>query len=163
MSSNSILIIPTSNVASPIITSATLAGSAMMYQAAPSSYFCLPQTSLHDTLPPPSSQFLLQPSSALYLSQISSPMSPPHRSSYLYLSSLLQSPSLQLCTQLPYLRCVPVVPFLSKVRVGLPSVIYSSTSCSLQCPLCLSNSSDDRPKGGFRHRLRRLFRRAASE
>ncbi|KAH9985259.1 hypothetical protein BJV77DRAFT_122723 [Russula vinacea] len=84
---NSMLILPESDVASP----ATIIpmGSAMMVQASPSSYLCLPQSSSHESLLRPSSQYFAQPSSALYLPQQSSAL-------------LLQTPSLQLCVPAPY-------------------------------------------------------------
>lgn len=159
MSYNSLLLIPTSNVVSPVVTSVIPVGSPMVVQlqveAAPSSSLCLSRTSSHESFHRPSStQYFPQPSSALC--QLSSALSPSHPSSFLCLPQphsiavpavIHASPLSEACIPVPSREVVS--PYVVGHIIGLPS----------RCPLCSSNSSNNRAKVGFKRRLQRLFGR----
>jgi hypothetical protein len=162
MSYNSLLLIPASNVASPIVTPVIPVGSPMVVQlqveAAPPSSLYLSQTSSHESShQPSSSQSFPQPYSALYLPQLSSALSPAHPSSFLCLPQPLSIPAPAVIHASPLSEaCIPVVPSQKVVSaygvgdsIGLPS----------RCPLCSSNSSsrNNRAKVGFKRRLQRLL------
>jgi hypothetical protein len=160
MSYNSLLLIPASNVASPIATPVIPVGSPMVVQfqveAAPLSSLYLSQTSSHESLHrPSSSQPLPQPSSALYLTQLSSAQTPPHPSSSLCLPqpSSIPVPAVIHASSLSE-ACIPVV--LSQ-KVVSAHVVGHSIGFPSRCPLCSSNSSNNRAKGGFKRRLQRLL------
>jgi hypothetical protein len=159
MSYNSLLLIPASNVASPIATPVIPVGSPMVVQlqveAAPLSLY-LSRTSSHEFLHrPPSSQSFPQPSSGLYLTQLSSAQTPPHPSSSLCLP---QPPSIPVPAVIHAISlsdaCIPVVP---SQKVVLAYVEGHSIGFPSRCPLCSSNSSKNRAKGGFKRRLQRLL------
>jgi hypothetical protein len=157
MSYNSLLLIPASNVASPIVTPVIPVGSPMVVQlqveAAPSSSLYLSRTSSHR---PSSSQSFPQPSSALYLlPQLSSAQSPPHPSSSLCLP---QPPSI------PVPAAIHASPLSEACISGVPSqivvsgdVVGHSIEFPSQCPLCSSNSSNKRAKVSFKRLLQRLL------
>ncbi len=159
MSYNSLLVIPTSNMASPIVTPVNQVGSPVMVQlqfdAAPSSSLCLFQSFSHEPLHCPSSSqsFLPQPSSALYLPQFSSALSPPHPSPSMCLP---QPPSISIPAIMhasPLSEAyIPAVP--SQEVVSAYVVPYS---IGLRCTSCSSNSNNNRSKGGFKRRLQRLL------
>jgi hypothetical protein len=160
MSYNPLLLIPASNVASLIVTPVTPVGSPMVVQlqveAAPSSSLYLSRTSSHESLHRPSlSQSFPQPSSALYLLQLSSAQSPPHPPTSLCLP---QPPSIPVpavihAGPLPE-ACIPVVPSQKVVsaQIGGDGIGFPA-----RCPLCSSNSSNNRAKVGFKRRLQRLL------
>lgn len=164
---NSMLVLPDSDVASPVTATIIPMGSAMMVQASPSSYLCLPQSSSHESLPRLSSEYFVQPSSALYLPQQSSALylpqlslsqSPPHPSSYLCFS---QSPSntvskIMHASPLPE-ACVPVVRSLKAVSANALSYSIAPPSGSTGCPRCSRNSNTNRSKGAFKRWLRNLL------
>jgi hypothetical protein len=157
MSYNSLLLIPASNVASPIVTPVIPVGSPMVVQlqveAAPSSSLCQCRTSSHDSSHRPSSSH--QPSSALYLPQLSSALSHPHPSSSLCLPKppLIPVPAVIHASPLSE-ACIPVVP--SREVASAYEVGYSIGFPS-RCPLCPSNSSNNRAKVGFKRQLQRLL------
>ena len=148
MSYNPLLLIPASNVVSPIATPVIPVGSPMVVQlqveAAPSS-----PESLHRPSP---TQYIPQPSSAVY--RLYSSLSPPH-------------PSSSLCLPQPSSIPVPAVIYaspLSEAYIPVPSkkaasayVVGHSIGLPPQCPLCSSNSSNNRAKVGFKRRLQRLL------
>ena len=147
ISYNSLLLIPASNVGSPIVTPVILVGSPTVVQlqveAAPSSSLYL-------------SQCFPQPPSALYLPQLSSALSQPHPSAFLCLPkpSLIPGP-VPAITHAPLSgACIPVFP---SREVASAYEVGSSIGFPSQCPLCSSNSNNNRAKAGFKRRLQRLL------
>jgi|SRR6267154_1482014 len=160
MSYNSLLLIPASNVASPIVAPVIPDGSPIVVQlqveATPSSSLCLSRTSPHETLHlPSSSQSFRQPYSVQYLPQLSTAQSPPHPSSS---PCLPQPPSIPI-TAIIYASplseaCIPVVPSQKAVSAH---VVEHSIGFPSRCPLCSSNSNNNRAKVGIKRRLQRLL------
>lgn len=152
MSYNSLLLIPTSNVASPIVTPVILVGSPMVVElqveaAPPSSLYLSTRTlsrkPLHD---PSSSQSFPQPSSALYL---------PHPSPSLYLPQppsipvpvvIHASPSSEVC-----------IPLASSSKVVSAYEVGYTIGSPSRCPLCSSNSDNNWVKVGLKRLLWHLF------
>lgn len=154
--SYSLLLIPASNVASPIVTPVIPVESPMVVQlqagAAPPSSLYLSRTSSHECLHrPTSSQYFSQPSLALYQPHLSSVLSPPHPSSSLCLP---QHPSITVPAVLhasPLSEtCIPMVP---SQKVVSAHVVGNDIGIPSQCPLCSSNLSNNRAKVGFKLRL----------
>ena len=161
MSYNSLLLIPASNVASPIVTPVIPIGSPMVVQlqveAAPSPSLYLSRTSSHESLlhRPSSSQSFPQPNLALYLPQLSSAQPPPHPSSFLCLPQPPSIPVPAVIHASPISEaCIPVVPSQTAVSAH---VVGHSIGFPSRCPLCSSNSSNNRAKVGFKRRLQRLL------
>ena len=161
MSYNSLLLIPASDVASPVATPVIPVGSPMMVQlqveAAPSPSLYLSRTSSHECLHRSSSyQPFPQPSSALYyLPQLSLAQSPPHPSSCLCMPQALSIPVPAVIQASPLPEaCIPVVPSPKLVSA---LVVGHSIEVPSRCPLRSSNSSNNRAKVGFKRQLLRLL------
>lgn len=90
------------------------------------------------------------PMGTAYVVQAAPPSQPPPQ--------FLSVSSWQICMQmLAPEACVPVLLILNRVRLPMPySIVIPS---SPRCQLCLSHSNDERPTGGVKRVLRRLFSR----
>lgn len=156
MSYNSLLLIPASNVASPIVTPVIPVGSPMVVQlqveAAPPPSLYLSQTSSYECLHCPTSyQSFPEPSLTLYQPHLSSPLSPPHPSSSLCLPQHPSIPVPAVIHASPLSEtCIPMV---SSQKVVSAHAVGGSIGIPSQCPLCSSNSSNNRAKVGFKLRL----------
>lgn len=149
MSHNSLLLIPASNVASPIVTPVIPVEYPMVFQvetALPSSLY-LSQTSSRMSLHGLSSyQSFPPPSSALSQPHPSSFLCSTHPHSISVPAVIDASPSSK--------TCIPVVPSWEVVPTY---VVGYSNGFPSRLPLCSPNSSNNRAKVGFKSRLQRLL------